>query len=116
MIETTSLSNKFDTLLLISIDETLNYVLGEINAAIIYRYLEAKDCTKEELPQKLEFFSLTLRDLIGNGRRQMLGAASVLEATIAETFAKKLETSFDETLPINFPEYIRQLKQKYLNK
>ena len=98
-------------MLLLSIDETMNYVLGEVNAEIIYRYLEAKYCRKEEIPQKLELFSSALRDLIGTGRGQMLGAACILEETIAEAFALKLGKSFGEKHPFDFVAYINRLKQ-----
>jgi hypothetical protein len=107
-------SNKFDELLLLAIDETMNYVLGEANATIIYRYLEANSCSKEEIPRRLEFYSSALRDLIGNGRGQMLGAACILEETIAEAFALKLGKSFEENHPFDFLEYIKRLKQTYL--
>jgi hypothetical protein len=114
MVENANKSSKFDELLLMTIDETMNYVLGKTNTAIIYRYLEANSCTKEEIPRKLEFYSSALRDLIGNGRGQMLGAACILEETIAEAFALKLGKSFWEEHPFDFPGYVKRLKQIYL--
>ena len=114
MLEPAKASAKFDKILLFAIDETMKYVMGEGNAAIIFNYLEANSCPKEQIPQKLELFSSALRDLIGNGRRQILGAACVLETTIAETFAARIGRSFDAHEPINFPRYIKQLKQAYI--
>ena len=111
MIEKVKVSDKFDDLLLLSIDETMKYVLGEANAAIIYRYLEENSCSKEEIPQNLDLFSSALRDLIGNGRGQMLGAACILEETIAETFALKLGKTFGEKHPFDFVGYINRLKE-----
>ena len=116
MVQNAKFSNRFDELLLLAVDETMKYVMGERNTTIIYRYLESKYCNKEEIPQKLEFFSSALRDLIGNNRGQMLGAASILEQTIAEAFARKIGRSFEAPRPINFPEYIKELKQKYIQK
>jgi hypothetical protein len=114
MVENENKSCKFDELLLMAIDETMNYVLGEANTAIVYRYLEANSCTREEIPRKLEFYSSAIRDLIGNGRGQMLGAACILEETIAEAFALKLGKSFGEEHPFDFPGYVKRLKQTYL--
>lgn len=114
MVENAKLSNKFDELLLLAIDETMKYVMGERNAAIIYRHLEANYCAKEEIPQKLELFSSVLRDLIGNGRGQMLGAACILEETIAEALALKLGEDFVEKRPVDFVGYIEELKKTYL--
>jgi hypothetical protein len=112
MVENAKLSDKFDELLLQAIDKTMKYIMGEGNAAIFYRYLEAKYCIKEEIPQKLEFFSSALRDLIGIG--QMLGAACILEETIAETLALKLGENFAEKRPIDFVGCIKRLKETYL--
>ena len=114
MVQNAKLTDKFDELLLLTVDETIKYVMGERNAAIIFSHLEANYCVKEEIPQKLELFSSALRDLIGNNRGQMLGAACILEETIAEAFALKLGETFVEKHPINFVEYIKRLKQTYL--
>ena len=116
MVEKAEVSDKFDDLLLLSIDETMKYVLGEANTAIIYRYLEANSCSKEEIPQKLELFSSALRDLIGNGPGQMLGTACILEETIAETFAFKLGEIFRERHPFDFVGYINRLKETWSGK
>jgi len=112
MVERTKLSDKFDDLLLTSIDEAMNYVLGKANAAIVYRYLEANSCSKEEIPKKLEVFCSALTDLIGNGRGQMLGAACILEETIAESFAFKLGKTFEKRYPFDFVEYVNKLKNE----
>jgi hypothetical protein len=109
-------SSRFDALLLATIDETLNYVLGESNAKIVYQYLEAEFCKKEEIPQKLDYFSTALHDLIGTGRGQMYGAACIIEATIAEAFALKFGRHFAEKGPFDFPGYINKLKQWFLEK
>jgi hypothetical protein len=114
MAENAELSDKFNELLLLVIDEAMKYVMGEGNAAIIYGYLEANYCIKEEIPQKLELFSSALRDLIGNSRGQMLGAACILEETIAEALTLKLGEKFVEEHPIDFVGYIKRLKETYL--
>lgn len=109
-------SDKFDELLLLAIDETMKYVLGEANAAIIYCYLERNNCIKEEIPGKLEFFSAALCDLIGCSRGQILGAAAILEEAIAESFALKVGVGFEKYQPMNFAEYIELLRRKCLEK
>jgi hypothetical protein len=105
---------KFDRLLLLTIDDTIRYVLGDVNAEIIFRYIENNYCKIDSIPTNLECFSTALRDLIGPGRGQMLGAARILEETIAETLTEKLGMKFQEERPINFPTYIKYLKQTYV--
>ena len=106
---------EFDNLLLKTIDETLKYVLGDINAQIIYRYLEKKSCPMLEIPRKLNIFSAELRMLLGPGRGQILGSAPILEETIAELLCHKLGIKFNEERPIMFESCIRKLKEDYNN-
>jgi hypothetical protein len=106
----------FDTLLLSTIDETLSYVLGEINANIIYEYLKSNSCGKQEIPQKLDFFSEALRDLLGTGRGQILGVAAILEETIAEAFVLKFGKTFEDSRPLCLCKYIENLKQNFYSK
>jgi hypothetical protein len=105
--------DKFDELLVKVIDETTKYCLGEVNALILYGYLAKKSCSMEEIPEKLEVFSTELRSLLGFGRRQIYGAASILEETIAHALCLKLKVPYDEKGPIVFSDYIRMLKNTY---
>ena len=107
-------SNEFDKLLISVIDETIKYVMGDLNAYTIFKHIEENYCCKEEIPERLKFFSSALRDLIGTGRGQMLGAASILEETIAESLALKIGKQFKVEPPINFPEYIGNIKKTYI--
>jgi hypothetical protein len=97
------------------IDETLTAVLGAINVKIIYSYLEKKGCPREKIPQNLDLLSDTLRALLGPGRGQILGAASILEETIARAFADKLGVEFKAKRPICFSAYIEELRRTQPN-
>ena len=108
-------SNEFDKLLLSTIDETIRYVMGNSNTDIIFSYIEKNYCIIENIPKNLNHFSDGLRDLIGPGRNQMLGAACIVEETIAEAFAMKIGQSFEAQSPINFPKYIQDLKRAYIS-
>jgi hypothetical protein len=105
--------DKFDELLVKVIDETTKYCLGEGNALILCGYLAKKSCSLGEIPEKLEVFSVELRNLLGFGRGQIYGAASILEETIAQALCLKLEVPYDEEGPIVFADYIRKLKNTY---
>jgi len=89
----------------------MKYVLGEANTEIVYRYLEANSCNRKEIPQKLEFLCSALRELMGSGHGKILGAACILEETIAEAFALKLGKSFNEKPPIDLVKYVNNLKE-----
>ena len=58
---------KFDEVLLETIDEVLRGSLGDLNTQIIYQYLEKKMCPRQEIPRKLTVFSTELRNLLGCG-------------------------------------------------
>jgi hypothetical protein len=104
-------SDKFNNLLLRVIDETLRYTLGDINTHIIFDYVEKRYCPFSEVPTHLQILSEALRDLLGSGRGQILGAASILERTIAETFCRKLGMEFDEREFTVFANYIEKLRK-----
>ncbi len=103
----------FDRLAVQVIDDTLKYCLGKANANIIYDYLEKKDCPLCEVPSKPEKFSEELRNIMGFGTKQMLGAPSILEETILESLSKRLEISIRLEKPPNFPMQIRKLRKAY---
>ena len=99
--------------LLIVIDETIGYCLGDINKRILYGYLERKGVPKQEIPDKLDVFAETLENLVGTGRGQILGAASILEDTILKQLCKKLAIKYDEVGPGYFPEKCNRIREKY---
>jgi hypothetical protein len=107
---------EFDELLLKAINETLRYVLGDVNAGIIFGYLEKKSCPFSEIPRNLHIFSTALRDLLGGGRGQILGSAPILENAIAEIFCRKLGMEFDKGEFIVFADYIEKLRAAYGDK
>ena len=108
--------DKFNDLLLGVIDETLRYALGDINTSIVFDYLEKKSCPFSEVPTNLHIFSGALRNLLGSGRGRILGAAPILERTIAEIFCHKLGMEFDKGGFIVLANYIEKLREVYGNK
>jgi len=76
--------------------------------------MERKGCPKQEIPNRLDFFDETLEKLIGRGRGQILGVASILENSILKELCKKLEVKYDEIGPGYFPEQCSRLKDIYL--
>jgi len=79
----------FDRLTVEVIDDALKYCLGETNASVIYNYLEKRDYPLSEIPNRPEKFSEELRNILGFGSRQILGAPSILEEAILEILCKK---------------------------
>ena len=106
---------EFDELLVRVIDETIRYCLGDVNALILYDYLERKACPLNEIPEKPEVFSMELRNMLGVGRRQILGAASILEEIIVQALYQNLGIPF-ENGPVVFADYVRKLKIYYEGK
>jgi hypothetical protein len=105
----------FDKLLVQATEETIKYCLGDMNATIIWNYLEEMNCPPSEIPNKPEIFSDELRNIMGFGRRQILGAATILEETIIEIFCKKLGIQIECEKPINFPYQVRKLRDIYIS-
>ncbi len=103
----------FDNLLVQVTEETIKYCLGDANATIIWNYLEKRNCPITEVPIRPEIFSEELRNIMGFGRRQILGAAAILEETILEIFYKKLGINFECEKPINFSYQVRKLRNQY---
>jgi hypothetical protein len=102
--------NDFDKLLVQVTEETIKYCLGDVNATIIWNYLEERNCPMPEIPNRPEIFSEELRNMMGFGRRQILGAAEILEETILEILCKKLGINFECEKPTNFPYQVRKLR------
>jgi len=108
--------DEFDNLLLRVIDETLRYALGDINARIVFDYLEKNSCSFLEIPRKLDVFSGALRQLIGTGRGQIIGAGPILENVIAEIFCRRLGLEFRESGPVVLADYVERLREAYRNR
>jgi len=106
-------SNEFDKLLILTIGEVLRDSLGDLNAQIIFEYLEKRSCPVQEIPKKLDIFSTELRRLLGGNRGQLLGSAAILEETFARVLCFKLGVKFDERLPLVFSNYIGKLRKIY---
>ena|SRR5208283_5234589 len=107
--------NDFDKLLVQVTEETIKYCLGDANSIIIWNYLEERDCPMSEIPNRPGKFSEELRNIIGFGRRPLLGAAAILEETILEILCKKRGINFEFEKPTNFQYQVRKLRDIYKN-
>lgn len=108
--------DEFDGLLLRVIDKTLRYCLGEENADIVYNHLEDIGVKREEIPMKLEKFSIGLRNLMGNSPNQILGFAPIMEETILEALCVQMKIVFDKTDSASFPKRVKELREVYNRK
>lgn len=105
--------DKFDDLLLQAIDKTVGYVFGDVNASIIYEYLQKNGCALHEIPTKPSAFSMELRKILGSGRGQLLGVAPVLEEAILEALCAELKIKFDRQNASSFVDHIKKLREAY---
>jgi hypothetical protein len=103
--------DEFDRLLLETIDDVLKECLGDVNAQIIYNFLERRSCSMLEIPQKLDVFSRELRMLLGSGSSQILGSGAILEETILEVLCHKIGVTPNVKAPVKFAECVRKLKK-----
>jgi hypothetical protein len=104
--------DEFDELLLKTIDKTLRSVLGDYNALIIYKYLERNSCPMQKIPKKLDLFCAQLRNLVGVGRGQIIGAPTILEDAIVEALSSELGLRVKNGSNV-FEDRIRRLKESY---
>jgi len=104
--------DEFDKLLVKTIDKTVRYVLGDLNALIIYEYLEKVSCPLQEAPKKLDQVSTALRKLLGTDRGQIVGVPTILEDAIVAALSSELGLMPDEKSRV-FEDRIRGLKEKY---
>jgi hypothetical protein len=102
--------DKFDKLLLKTIDKTIRRVLRDDNAVIIYNYLEKNSCPTQEIPTRLDLFTAQLRNLLEVGRGQILGAPTILEDTIVIELSSKLGLKLQNESKV-FEDRIRRLKE-----
>lgn len=103
--------DKFDDLLLQAIDKTVRYVFGDVNADIIYEYLQKNGCALHEIPTKPSAFSIGLRKILGPGRGQLLGTAPILEEAILEALCAELKIKFDRQSATSFADHIKKLRE-----
>jgi hypothetical protein len=109
-------SDGFNDILSRVIDKTLRHVFGDINTGVIYKYLERKGCSPSDIPAKPNEFSAELRNILGSGRGQILGAASILEETIVETLSAELRIDLEYLRPAQFADNIEKLREAYRQK
>lgn len=102
-----------DNLIIEVVDDVLKYCLGESNARIIYAFLEKRNYSLSEIPKRPEKFSEELRNILGFGSGQILGAPSILEEEVLEILYKKLGICHSIQKPPDFPRQIRKLRETY---
>jgi hypothetical protein len=110
-LENTENPEKLKKHLLQTIDDSLNQLLGETVTQKIYRYLEEKHYIKrEDIPNNLEGFQFTLKEIFGAG-------ALVIEKTIMEKLYSRLSNAnnkislkYENKEQFNFPNYVNDLK------
>lgn len=108
--------DEFDELLRQAVEKTVKYVFGDANARMIFNYLGNNDCGLKQIPVKLELFSTELRNIIGVGRGQFLGAASILEEAILETLSDEIKVKFDKSDGKSFTDRVKSLKESYVKR
>ena len=108
-----SREDDFDRFLLQVINETLQYCLGETNINLIYRYLEEKQCARNDIPKNIDFFTDEFEKIVGSGRGQMIGAAKIIEDAITKMMCTKLEINYLDIKMGYFPDQVRKLKEIY---
>jgi hypothetical protein len=106
----------FNEMLSRVIDKTLRHVFGDVNTGVIYKYLERRGCSLSDIPAKPNEFSAELRNILGTGRGQILGAASILEETIVEALSAELRIDHDRRRPAQFADNIEKLREAYDNR
>ena len=110
--------NKFDELLLETIDEVLKTAFGEKSTQMIYDYLKSRSCPPNEIPQKPKIFSMELKNIFfdDNSPARFLasvtpmGRCAIIERTILRILCKKVGFNLQETGPINFPSAVSELR------
>jgi hypothetical protein len=108
----TQTKSYIDKLIVEVIDGVLKHCLGESNASIVCNYLEKRNYSLSEIPKSPEKFSEMLRNILGFGSRQILGAPSVLEEEILEILYKRLGICYSVQKPPDFPRQIRKLRER----
>jgi len=109
----TQTKSDFDKLIVEVVDDVLKYCLGASNASIIYDYLEKRNYSLSEIPKRPEKFSEELRNILGFGSRQILGAPSIIEEEVLEILYRKLGITQSAQKPPNFPRQIRKLRKTF---
>ncbi|MEM2130301.1 MAG: hypothetical protein QXZ70_06855 [Candidatus Bathyarchaeia archaeon] len=113
----------FDDLLVQTIDEVLKAALGDKSTQLIYKYLERRSCPINEIPYNLTVFSKELRAILSDDTTPTRfsvevtpqGRSTIIERTIARIFCQKLGLEFKEKGPVNFPDFISELKRVHNN-
>lgn len=109
----TQTKSDVDKLIIEVVDDVLKYCLGELNASIIYDYMEKRNYSLSEIPNRPEKFSEELRNILGFGSRQILCAPSILEEEVLRILYKKLGICHSIQKPPDFPRQIKKLRETY---
>jgi len=99
-------TERLDDLLLEVVDETINQIFGEAGNKAICDYLWNNSYLKrEEIAEKPEIFSISLKRLSGS-------AAPVIERLILKNSYLKLGLKFEEKKGYGFSDYIKELRKR----
>lgn len=97
--------DKFERLLVKTIDVQLKQVFGETATSVIYNYLQnALSLRQEEIPKKLEVFTEGLNRFLSSGAR-------VVEKVILEGLYSDFGQEFQVKEGYNFVDYINELRK-----
>lgn len=107
--------DEFEETLLTTVDEILQYTLGDFGTQVIYNYLERTVFQSQKFPPNWTDSPRNLK-LLGDGKGQILGSAPILEEAIAERLCAKLGMPTPGRLPMAFSIFIRKLKENYFSK
>lgn len=112
---------RFNELLLETIDEVLKATLGDKSTKLIYEYLTKKSCSINEISNNLTIFSAELRAILSDDNTPTRfsievtphGRSAIIERAIARILCQKLGLDFKEKGPIDFPNLISELRRVY---
>lgn len=105
-LRTVEKTGRMDDLLLSVVDETMRQIFKDTGAKVIYNYLTNNSHLKlEEIAEKPEVFSSTLKMLLGSG-------AQAIEISILKNMYSKLGLKFETKKGYGFSNYIQELKSK----
>ena len=97
---------KLRNLLPKTVDETLEQVFTKEGARTVQVFIKNNlHITREEIVEKPEALSSSLRRLLGSG-------ATVIESLIVENLYHRVGLKFEEKKGYEFPDYINELKKK----
>lgn len=98
--------NKFDKLLIKSIDGALKEIFGETGASVIYDHLQRNHLLKrEDIPERLEDFESGLKEILSSG-------AWVTETIALKTLYSNFGLEYQDKANYSFLDHVAKLKKQ----